>query len=251
MRRLFRQVGLILLFGATSAFGGDVRESGGERDKERAQRLRTGYDFREFLEFAPATRRIDFDDIDHGLLAAAVFHETNRVRAEQRLPALAFRPELENAARLQAEAMARMETVSHRHPDAELRELSDRLEHVGLQPAFAAENVAMSFGIEYEAGEQVFPRRENGERVFSSQPDGEPIPPHTYISYAEQLLQQWMNSPGHRENILREDPEELGSGHRHAVNEMGMDIFYSVQVFFTALDVPPGATVVRPGGDDR
>ncbi|MEX2382566.1 MAG: hypothetical protein WD490_09300 [Opitutales bacterium] len=54
-----------------------------------------------------------------------------------------------------------------------------------------------------------------------------------------------MESPGHRKNILSEQPEELGAANVHGVKEMGMDIFYSVQVFFAELDVPPGAEVIR------
>lgn len=218
-------------------------------DQQRAADLHRDYTFESFADHPDASAPISFEEIDYELLAAAVFHETNRRRAAHDLPILSYRRELVEAAAIQAQGMKRTGTVSHQHPDEELKTLADRVEQVGLRPAFSAENVAMTFGIRYEAGRPVVPREENDATLFSYEPGGEPIEPHTYLSYAEALLEKWMDSPGHRRNILHDEPEELGAANVHATSELGMDVFYSVQVFFTELDVPPGAKVITEPGE--
>jgi uncharacterized protein YkwD len=202
-----------------------------QSDEDRAARLHQPSPA-EFAKQDDANRKIDFDHIDQALLDAAVFHETNRRRTKHELAALDYRPGLREAARLQARAMRRQEKVTHRHPDPDLKMMIDRLESIGIKGRYAAENVAKTFGIRYESGEPVFPRDEDGRRVFSEKPDGEPIPPHTYLSFAEQLLDEWMASPGHRKNILATEPEFLGAACLHDRGAMKMDVFYCAQVFF-------------------
>mgnify|MGYP002380490786 FL=1 len=66
---------------------------------------------------------------------------------------------------------------------------------------------------------------------------GPPIATHTPLSFAEALLNQWMESPGHRENILRKTPTHLGCHASPALNEMHMPVFYAAQVFVTPSNV--------------
>ena len=185
-----------------------------------------------FFERDDVRAEIDFDHIDQALLAAAVFHETNLRRVENDLQPLAYRPVLREAARVQARAMVRLGKVSHSHPDEVLRTPTDRLRHLGLEGRFSAENVAMVFGIRYESGEQVYPREIDGVSVFSLEPGGEPIQPHSYRSFAKMLLDSWMDSPGHRKNILSPHPEMLGTACLHDRSALGMDRFFCAQVFY-------------------
>jgi uncharacterized protein YkwD len=215
------------------------------RDRERAATLHQEFDAASFREHEEARQPIDFDDIDHALLSAAVFHETNRRRAEHGRPALGYKEELREAARVQARGMAQRDVVAHRHPAEEKRTPADRLEHVGLRAAFAAENVGMTFGIRYEEERPFVTREEDGRTVFSYTPGGEPIEPHTYSSFAESLLTGWMASESHRTNVLSPEPEWLGTGHAHGTRPPGMDVFYSVQVFYTAL----GSAARAPQGE--
>lgn len=186
----------------------------------------------QFFERTETREPIDFDHIDQALLAAAVFHETNRRRTDHDLPSLAYQPALREAARVQARAMVRKGEVTHLQSDEVLRAPHDRLKHLGLDGRFAAENVAMVFGIRYESGEQVYSREVDGVRIFSREPDGEPIPPHSYASFAKALLDAWMESPGHRKNILSAEPELLGTACLHDRSAMGMDRFFCAQAFY-------------------
>jgi len=174
---------------------------------------------------------IDFENIDIALLDAAVFHETNRHRVENDLSRLDFEPALREAAAVQVRGMIRMQAIGHTHPDADKRTLGDRFELLGIETDLLAENVAMVFGIRYKSGTNVYKRRKAGQMVFSEQPDGTPILPHTYASFSEHLLAEWMASPGHRRNILTKDLKTLGVSSLHDRSALGMDAFYSAQAF--------------------
>ncbi len=184
---------------------------------------------------------IDLQNVDHTLLAAAVFHETNRRRREHDLPALKYDGQVWQAAAIQALAMAEGQFMGHAQPDSEKKATPwDRVQYVGLDPKFAAENVATSFGLDYESGKPFYTREEGGREIYSYEPGGRAITPHSYLSFAETLLESWMNSPGHRANILATEPEFLGCSQRQGKDARGMPVFYCAQVFFTPLPAGPG-----------
>lgn len=244
MKPDFLGIAVLFLLSVTASEAGP----GAPFDRERASALHQDFTFETFADLPEASEQIAFSGVDYELLAAAVFHETNRRRAAHNLSILGYREELMEAAAIQATGMRRSERVSHQHPDQETRTLADRVDHVGLTPAFSAENVAMTFGLRYEGGRPVVPSEKNGATVFSYEPGGEPIESHTYLSFARALLDQWMDSPGHRKNILHQEPEQLGAAHAHGTSGIGMDIFYCAQVFFTELNVPEGAEVIQVPG---
>lgn len=194
----------------------------------------------EFWQEPALTERIDFEAIDYDLLAAAVFHETNRQRSMHGLPALAYNQDLREAARIQARGMRKEGQISHEHPHEEKETLEERMEYVGLKGRYFSENVAMVFGRQYESGEPFFSRKEDGGQIVSETPGGPPIPAHTYQSFARNLVGSWMDSPSHKKNILAAEAEMLGVENLHARGPEGMDRFYSVQVFFAPFEMPAG-----------
>ena len=102
----------------------------------------------------------------------------------------------------------------------------------GFDFRFLAENVATQFTIQYQSGRTVY--RVPAGTGFSYRPDGPPLPRHTYRTFAATVLAQWMNSPGHRQNILSDEPERFGSDCRLRQEQSGLDQFYCVQLFGTA-----------------
>jgi uncharacterized protein YkwD len=90
-----------------------------------------------------------------------------------------------------------------------LRLPNDRAKSVGITNPYLAENIVEGFLLRYKAGEPVY---RGGPGIFRYKPDEEPIKPHTYLSLGELLLEMWMNSPPHKENILSEKALELGCG---------------------------------------
>ncbi len=199
-------------------------------------KLFTKYTAETFRQFDRAGEKIDFTKIDFDLLSAAVFHETNRRRLKENLSTLRPLVELRDVAQMQAKIMAERGSISHVNPKLpEKKTPEDRFRLAGLRPAFAAENVATAFGLVYEDREQVYVREENGKKRFSREPDGPLIEMHTYVSFAEALLDSWMNSPPHRKNIVSTEPEFLGTSCQPKTSGIGMPMFYCAQEFYTPL----------------
>lgn len=205
-------------------------EEDGKPSAERAVKLHK-MTAEDFAKIEKLNMPIDFENIDLALLDAAVFHETNRQRSENELPALDFEPALREAATVQVRGMIRMQAISHSHPDADKKTQEDRFDLLGIDTMMRAENVALVFGIRYESGTEVYKRKKAGRMVYSAKPNGTPIQPHTYASFSENLLENWMASPGHRRNILTKGLKTLGTSSLHDRSALGMDAFYSAQEF--------------------
>ena len=103
--------------------------------------------------------------------------------------------------------------------DAFRLEVIDRVKLIGLNPMFVGENLLIEYGMQYQPRRKAFEIRRNGEPWLSYEPDGDPIPPHTYLSFAKQVTQRWMHSPAHRENMLSKHPRFLGSAVRAGTTE--------------------------------
>ncbi len=187
-----------------------------------------------FFQLAKVEDKIDLRHINNSLLSAAIFHETNIKRQEHGKAPLSHLPRLDEAARIHAQDMAENEYVAHvNQREQELRTPLKRVREVGLKDIrFVAENVASHFGIQYEPGKIVFPEKKDGDTEYYYQPGGKPIANHTFRSFAESLLDEWMNSPGHRKNILSGQPKYLGTGCSVDEDDKGMAKFYCVQLFF-------------------
>ncbi len=187
-----------------------------------------------FFQQARVDDKIDLRHINHNLLSAAIFHETNKKRKEHGKAQLGHLPRLDEAARMHAQDMAENEYVAHvNQREQELRTPLKRVREVGLKNIrLVAENVASHFGIQYEPGRIVFPEKKDGDTEYYYQSGGKPIANHTFRSFAESLLGDWMNSPGHRKNILSEQPKFLGTGCSVDENDKSMAKFYCVQLFF-------------------
>jgi uncharacterized protein YkwD len=198
-----------------------------------ASALFTNYTSSSFRLLPAATNAVSSDRLNRELLDAAVFHETNRRREQNGLPPLAYNGKARQMARIQSRAMAKDRFVEHTNPDPQQRNDSDRARTVGLHPRFLGENVASTFGLRYQSGMGFFVREERGRKIYSLQPNGAPIPPHSYVSFAEALLDEWMQSTAHRQNILHKSPEFLGCACEPSSDDSAMETFYCTQVFFT------------------
>lgn len=153
---------------------------------------------------------IDFDNIDYPLLHAAIFYRTNYERARQGLSALKFNLQLEIAAYNHSKAMSQRRFFAHNNPYSQRRRTpSKRGRLAGITNPKVAENIANVFGLKYQGGKSVYFR---GSGRFSYSPGGPLVQPHTYASFAAYVLKKWMNSPGHRKNILSTSGKQLGCG---------------------------------------
>lgn len=162
--------------------------------------------------FPPALRRISFEDPDYDLLDAAVLYETNRIRATRGRPPLAFSPLLQISARAHAHEMARLGFFSHVDPfDPDRRIPQQRMALVGVDRGVRAENIADIIGLAFTSGELIIPPRKSGD-PFLYENGGGPIPARTYLDLARQVVDEWMHSQRHRDNILEPRLRYMGSG---------------------------------------
>lgn len=175
---------------------------------------------------------IDLKNINYQILNASIFFRTNEIRVKYGLNVLAYHKSLELSASMHARDMCSGGFFSHINPTkSDRKNPSDRFRLCGITNPMAAENIANSFAIKYKSNSKVY-IIDKEAMLYSYSPEGKPIEPHSYISFADRLLEQWLNSKGHRENILRATAIELGCA---AVffreNELAIPKFMCVQNF--------------------
>ncbi|HEY4734603.1 MAG TPA: CAP domain-containing protein [Gemmatimonadaceae bacterium] len=105
-----------------------------------------------------------------------IFDLINAERRQQGLHPLVFNAQLDRMAKIQAENMARFQKMAHTLPESNLPTLAARAKYVGYAYGQIEENVALGY------------------------------------PNAETVVQGWMNSAGHRRNILDRGVVETGIG---------------------------------------
>ena len=195
------------------------------------------YDADAFQSYRHAKMTIDFNNIHYELLNAAIFYATNQKRITHGMDPFIHAQSLEEAAFMHASDMVRLRFFSHTNPhESEKRTFQQRLAIYGVEQGYRAENISEMFGIRYEQGSSLIPP-DTTEGDFRDFETGKSIAVHTYLSFAKALLEGWMNSSGHRANILNSKLVYLGCGARHYRNEFfySMDQFKAVQNFASAV----------------
>jgi len=109
--------------------------------------------------------------------SSAVLCLLNQHRASHGLPALVKDPHLQAAAQAHAEDMGRRNYHAHRDPDGV--EPDQRIRRAGFEGRTTGENIAWGVGID---------------------------------AAAARIVDAWMDSPGHRANILRPSFDRVGTG---------------------------------------
>jgi uncharacterized protein YkwD len=185
-----------------------------------------------FWKLPAVQKKLSFDRLDLALIDAAVFHETNARRIKAGKKPLKYSSLAQKAAAMQTQAMTFYDFISHENPhDPAKRTLADRLNRLQVHPQFAGENLATAFALEYESGASVYERAEGGRTVYSLKPGGPALPMRTSKQFAAALLDSWMNSPGHRKNVLSEQPDSLGVSCLPEKKTDSIRKFYCTQIF--------------------
>ena len=189
----------------------------------------------EFAAQPAAGARIAPEKFDPSLMAAAIFHETNRVRRELGLPRFTHVAKLDVAAERKA-ALGLIETdVRHTSDFPFAATPAERVKSAGLDYARVAENLARISSYDLPAGtSQLGVRKRNGADEFYRIDTGRPPQLLSYAGFATQVVASWMTSPGHRDNILDPRLVSLGCAARPCRSFISRhEQIYAVQVFFT------------------
>jgi len=155
-----------------------------------------------FTEQEEINQTINLDEIDYPLLHATIFFLTNKERAKRKKKIISWNKNLEIAAFNHSKMMANLNFFSHSSKIKKRKEPEDRAKIAGVTNPFIAENIAKT--------------------PLNTQ--------DTYLSLAKKIVTQWMNSPGHKSNILSKDALELGVG-VFIIKEKEFSYVYSTQNF--------------------
>ncbi len=160
--------------------------------------------------YASAGELINHRNVDIVLLEQLIHEEINKVKRANGLPLLSKDRTLRNAATDQNNYQIRKGDLSHTQGNAGKQTLKDRISFYGGGFQATAENVI------YE-----------GFIIRTTGTQREIIAP-TYREQAKKMVKSWMDSPGHRKNIMNPNYDQVGTavgyhGELHAV--------FSTQVF--------------------
>lgn len=125
-------------------------------------------------ETRTVTIDVELDESSDEALEKLVLELTNKEREEQGLKPLVWNEQLARTARAHSRDMVERGFFAHNNPDGQTP--FDRMKAAGINYSIAAENIAA----------------------------GQATP--------ELAVEEWMNSPGHRRNILNPELRELGVG---------------------------------------
>lgn len=161
---------------------------------------------------APLTPNLDSeinpDDFRIALLHEAIFIATNKVREDRKRPVLKPDSILNLAAQYQAERMFREEKMEHRWPrDRKYGTLKNRLQTFKGDFSAFGENIARMFILDVPSGAYFYINDAN----IAVDKAGRPIPFKTYRQLGNEVVQEWLDSPPHRKNMLG-DFDFLGLG---------------------------------------
>lgn len=138
--------------------------------------------------------------IDQALLDAAVRTEVNFHRCRAGLPALGNAGTgLHKQSNIHSQWMAKTHNLSHKSTVSGSNTLQNRIRSAGIKVRTGAENIGMVN--RFQIDNRRF-RIINASACQFATGDGTPLPAHSYASLARLIVDLWMNSPGHRANIL-------------------------------------------------
>lgn len=188
----------------------------------------------EFRRLPELRVQIETENFSPALMNAAIFHETNRVRGELGLPPFVHLPLLDAAADLKAMIGVSQSELTHENPLPHLATPAERVRTVGLDFREVAENIARLGVFDLPAGStQVAVRQRDGRTEFLHPGTNRVVGHQTYAAFAEAVVRSWMNSPGHRANIINPRLTSLGCATRPCRSPVaGHAQIYAVQVFF-------------------
>ena len=153
--------------------------------------------------------RIRQSAINQDLLQRAILAEVNYHRCIEKRQPLVLAPEdLKRVAHGHSNWMAGSGKMSHTGGTASGRTLVDRVRRSGLSARTYAENLA--FLPRYRFGGKPF-RVTDRKGCRFQLADGKVVGPHTYRSLARSVVTMWMNSPGHRRNLLSRNQRQMSA----------------------------------------
>ncbi len=155
----------------------------------------------DFFELEAVNKTIDVAHLDTDLLEAAVFHASNEVRSQKRKSVFTYNEVLHNAARYHAVYLAKAKKIDHRNTREKRFETPYKriLAFGGNDFVGVSENLALISPVILAKDNLYYMK--DGQPVDKA---GNKLPLKTYNEFAHQVVEGWMNSKGHRRNLMSE-----------------------------------------------
>lgn len=187
----------------------------------------------EFAALPAVQARVDLADFDPELMAVAIFHATNRVREQLGLTPFVHLPALDRAADQKASIGILQGQLTHENPLPLTATPADRVRAAGVDYRAVAENIAQQSLFDLPPGvTEVGVRRRGGRNEFYRVDTKQPVQLQTYATFADNVVRAWMNSPGHRANLVNPEFSALGCAARPMRSPVSrQEQLYAVQVF--------------------
>ena len=147
--------------------------------------------------------KIDYKQIDLGLLNACLFFATNKIREKYHKKSLSFQPKLRNAAFLHSYYMVKQDFFSHENSRLPAyKTMNNRIEAFAYNGQGIAENIAKGY-------------------IDISNPK-------SYIAIAEETILRFYNSQGHKINMLNPIYTECGQASYFYEKPQGPFLYFTV-----------------------
>lgn len=186
----------------------------------------------DFFKLDEVNKTVDPKNFDPELFAAAIFHATNIVRNQYNLPLFRFSKILYKAARLHCTNMINRNFYDHEDTgDKNNLTVEVRINKFGGYKDGFAENIDIVNMYKFVDGASYYPPERPGGPLRYEH-NRQIIPLHTYWSLAKETVSRWMNSTGHRRNILNKTLLRMGAyGNSYFDSKNKLPEAKTIQVF--------------------
>lgn len=148
--------------------------------------------------------------INQGLLDDAIRTEVNYHRCRIGLSKVGDAGRsLARQAERHSKWMARRQQLTHQSTVSGAATLEQRIRAAGVRFRSGSENIGMVH--RYQIDNRRFKILNSSQCQFATQ-SGQRLEPHSYASLARHIVDLWMDSPGHRRNILDGSVDKMTTG---------------------------------------
>ena len=167
-------------------------------------------DYKSFYQLQEVNQNIDWTNPNIQLLEAAIFQCTNEQRVINKKSIFIYAEDLNKSATYHSISMVKYNFLSHTNNyEKKMKAFYQRMKFFGASFNGCGENIAYS---EYDGS-------------------------YNYLEVARDIAELWMDSEGHRMNILNADYKELGCG--IAIKKVsGLYRVYATQDFGSKRNIP-------------
>jgi len=151
---------------------------------------------------------INFEDLNY-----CIFEKTNAVRQRHSLKRLEYSKDLSMISSLHSTQMKKYNFFSHTNPyNQDLKDLIDRISYSKLSFKTVTENIADMPYLNTNSEKLMEIKESGNEILYYSKKTGQQFFYYNVESFSEFLVDAWMNSKGHRKNIMDKEVTHLGCG---------------------------------------